>query len=227
MTAPMARPSDRRPDTTPDDGGFTLVEVLVSMGLFGLLTTLLLGLALSTNAVTEDTRDRTGVAEEARTAMERFSRELRQASSVDRVVLPASPGSGPTAVTFWTDFDGDGHRSSSATDPEVLTYCWNPTTDRLTLTDHSGCDDAQPVLAAEVTGFVVDLESSEWAYDANGDGITTWLELDARGAPVGNANTVADAPELAHVDLVGVTMTVEDGAGSQTYHTRIDLRNRS
>ena len=166
------------------------------------------------------------MAEEARTAMERLSRELRQAAAIDRVTLPASPGTGLTSFTFWSDFDGDGHRDTGAGDPEVLTYCWNPDTDRLTLTDQLSCDDAQPVLAATVTRFVVDLESSEWAYDANGDGITTWSELDARGAPVGNGNGRPDA-ELVHVDLVGVTMTVQDGAGSQTYQTRIDLRNRS
>lgn len=214
-------------EETPRAAGFTLIEVLVAMGLFGVLATLLLGLAVSTNAVTEDTRDRVGVAEEARTAMERLSRELRQATSIERVVLPATPGAGATSFTFWTDFDGDGHHTTSATDPEVLTYCWSPDTDRLRLTDQSGCADAEPVLAAEVQTFVVDLESSEWAYDANGDGITTWLELDARGAPVGNGNGVPDGPELAHVDMLGVTMSVEDGAGSQTYHTRIDLRNRS
>ena len=216
-----------RREEEPRDAGLTLIEVLVAMGLFGVIATLLLGLALSTSAVTDDTRDRTDVAEEARTAMERLSRELRQASAIDRVVLPSTPGGGPTSFTFWTDFDGDGHRTTGAADPEILTYCWSPTTARLRLTDQDSCTDAQPVLAAEVQDFVVDLESSEWAYDANGDGITTWRELDAKGAPVGNGNGIADAPELAHIDMVGVTMSVEDGAGSQTYTTRIDLRNRS
>ncbi|MFC7494333.1 MULTISPECIES: PilW family protein [unclassified Nocardioides] len=209
------------------DAGVSMVEVLVGMVLFGVLSTLLLGLAISTNAVTEDTRDRAGVAEEARTAMERLTRELRQAAAIDQVTLPATPGGGATAFTFWADFDGDGHRSSSAADPEVLTYCWNPDTDRLTLGAQSDCDAAQPVLAAKVTDLVLDFDSSQWAYDTDGDGVTTWRELDARGAPVGNGDGVANAPELAHVDLLGVTMTVEDGAGTQTYHTRIDLRNRS
>lgn len=223
----MTAPAEARREEDPRDAGLSLIEVLVAMGLFGMLGTLLLGLAIATQAVTDDTRDRTGVAEEARTAMERLSRELRQASAVDHVVLPATPGAGATSFTFWSDFDGDGHRSTSAVDPEVLTYCWNPETDRLTLTDQTSCADAQPVLAAKVTSFVVDLESSEWAYDANGNGITTWQELDAHGSPVGNGDGLPDATELAHIDLVGVTMTVADGAGSQTYHTRIDLRNRS
>ncbi len=197
------------------------------MTLFGILSSLLLGLAVATGAVTDDTRDRTGVAEEARTAMERITRELRQASAIDRVTLPATPGAGATSFTFWSDFDGDGVRDTSAVDPEILTYCWGPTSQRLTLSAQADCDDAQPVLAATVRSFVIELDSSKWTYDTNGDGTTSWVELDQHGAPVGNGDGVANATELAHVDLLVVTMTVEDGAGTQTYHTQIDLRNRS
>jgi hypothetical protein len=34
-----------------------------------------------------------------------------------------------------------------------------------------------------------------------------------------------DTTELKYVDLLGVSMTVSDGAGTQTYRTQIDLRN--
>lgn len=218
MTAHVARARD---------AGVSLVEVLVAMTLFGVLSSLVLGLAISTDAVTSDTRHRTGVAEEARIAMERVTRELRQAESIDAVTLPATPGTGLTAFSFWTDFDGDGHRSNTAADPEELTYCWSPATERLTLSPQPDCTDAKPVLAATVERFDIELDSSEWAYDANGDGITTWQELDAHGSPVGNKNGVADLAELVHIDLLSVTMIVADGEGTQTYHTRIDLRNRS
>jgi type II secretory pathway pseudopilin PulG len=206
----------------------SLVEVLVGMALFSVLGVLLLGLALSTSRVTEGTRDRTAVNEESRSAMERIARELRQASAIDSVVLPAGAGPGTTSFTFWTDFDGDGVRSTSAGDPEVLTYRWEPASEQLTLTAHDGGQtQPQPVLAAHVTAFVADLRSSRWEYDANADGKTTWQELDAVGAPVGNGNGFADQPELANIDLLGVTLTVEDAGGSSTYRTLIDLRNRS
>ena len=222
MTQPDAGP---RPE---GDDGMTLIEVLVGMALFSVLGVLLLGLALSTSRVTEGTRDRTVVNEESRSAMERIARELRQASTIDAVVLPPGAGTGTTSFTFWTDFDGDGLRSTGAGDPEVLTYRWDPATEQLTLTAHDGgSPQTQPVLAAHVTGFIAELRSSRWEYDSNADGRTTWQELDAAGPPVGNGNGVADQPELAFVDLLGVTLTVEDGGGSATYKTLIDLRNRS
>ncbi|MDI6911837.1 prepilin-type N-terminal cleavage/methylation domain-containing protein [Nocardioides sp.] len=207
------------------DSGVTLIEVLVSMGLFALIGSLLLGMALSTDSVTASTRTRAGITEETRTAMERLTRELRQSAGIEAVTLPGPSSS--MALTFWTDFDGDGVRDTAATDPEVLTYCWSPATLQLTLGSTTDCDTARPVLAATVASVELELDSSEWAYDANGDGTTTWLELDQKGAPVGNQNNQPDGTELLHIDLVGVTIAVRDGSGEQTYHTQIDLRNRS
>ena len=217
MTAP--RPRRRR------DDGMSLVEVLVAMGLFGLLGSLLLGLAVSTSAVTQDTRSRTGVTGEARTALERMTRELRQSAGLDAVTLP---GDGAyTSFTFWTDFDGDGFRDQTVDDPEVLTYCWSAAADELTLSDDADCTAARPVLAGEVSSLQLELSSSEWAYDADGNGTTTWEELDAKPG-LGNDDGRPNGAELLHIDLVGVTLTVRDGTGAaQTFHTEIDLRNRT
>lgn len=220
MTAPVRR--------RYSDEGMSLVEVLVAMTLFGILASLLLSLALATQAVTQDTRDRTGVNEEARAAMERITREVRQATSIDAVTLPTAAAPSITSFTFWTDFNGDGARSTSAADPEVMTYRWNSDTKRLSLTAQTGStDETRPVLAAKVTSFVIEPLSSRWEYDADGNGTTTWRELDAAGPPIGNGDGVANEPELSRVDLLAVTMTVQDGKGTQTYRTQIDLRNRS
>lgn len=222
----------------PRDQGMTLIEVLVAMGLFALLGSLLLGAVLSTSRVTESTRDRTSVNEEARLAMERMTRELRQANSIDSVTIPATPGGGLTSFTFWTDFDGNGLRGGTVSDPEVLTYRWNPATKRLTLTDEAAVSGTRPVLAAQVSFFEADLRSSRWQYDGNEevpdngiddnapDGITSWIELDRAAVPVGNNNGTPDV-ELAFVDLLSVRMTVDDDSGSATYRTQIDLRNRN
>jgi type II secretory pathway pseudopilin PulG len=217
MTA--QRPCRRR------DDGMSLVEVLVAASLFTLLGTMLLALAVSTSAVTQDTKTRTGVTGEARTALERMTRELRQSAGFDAVTLP---GAGAyTSFTFWTDFDGDGFRDQTADDPEVLTYCWSPDADELTLSDDADCTAARPVLAGEVSSLELELDSSEWAYDADGDGTTTWEELDAKPG-LGNGDGRPNGAELLHIDLVGVTLTVQDGTGAaQTFHTEIDLRNRT
>ena len=208
----------------PRDAGVSLVEVLVGMGLFALLGTLLLGLALSTGKVTTDTRTLANVSEESRLAMERMTRELRQSSGLTAVQLTGSS----TALTFWTDFNGNGVQDINAADPEVLTYLWDPSTKILTLTanDASGTEITRPVLASHVSSFALQLRSSKWQYDTDGNG-TTWEELDAAAAPVGNASGTPDGPELANIDLVEISMTVLDGARAQTYDTKIDLRNRN
>ena len=214
--------AERRP---PRDQGLGLVEVIVAMGLFGLLTTVLLGFVLGTSRVTEDTRMLSGVNEESRLAMERFARELRQARAITAYTRPAAPGD-EVAFTFWTDFDGDGTKDLGVADPEVLTYRWTPDDNRLTLTanDADGSEVTRPVLAANVSRFDIELFSSLWEHDADGDGMTTWLELDAA---LGGNDGVPQTADLQYVDLVTVTMTVLDGPHRQTYRTEVDLRNRN
>lgn len=204
------------------DAGMSLIEVLVGMGLFAVMGTLLLGVALSTSRVSEDTRALTTMNERSRLAMERLTRELRQAQAIQVVKLPPAA---TTSVTFWTDFDGLPGEGTIA-DPEVLTYTWDPSTKNLTLSA-KGMTGAAPVLATDVSSFTLGLRSSKWQYDANADGRTTWEELDAAGAPVGNANGLPDGPELDNIDLVEVSMTVQEGTRVQTYSTQVDLRNRN
>lgn len=203
------------------DAGVSLVEVLVAMGLFGLLTTALLGMALGTSRVTEQTRSLTSLNEESRLAMERFSRELRQAKEVQYFNETAS---GDVTLRFWTDFDGDGTPDVSVSDPEVLTYTWSSASKDLTLAGQ-GAGDAK-VLSVSVSEFDIDLYSSLWEHDTDGDGLASWAELDAAGAPVGN-NDNAPNLELKSIDLVRVSMTVLDGPRAQTYRTEVTLRNLS
>jgi type II secretory pathway pseudopilin PulG len=211
------------------DEGLSLVEVLVATALFGLLGSVLLSIALSTSRLTDDTRQLTGVNEQSRLSMERLGRELRQADKILAVKLPAGP-TDSTALTFWTDFNGNNAEDLNASDPEVLTYRWDPATSRLTLTanDASGTAVTRPLLSEKVSAFTIGLHSSLWQYDTPpADGSVDWTELDAAGAPVGNNNGKPDDPELDFIDLVDLSMTVLDGSHAQTYETHVDLRNRN
>jgi type II secretory pathway pseudopilin PulG len=217
----------RRMFSTGDrDSGMTLVEILVGIVLFALLGAVLLSVALATSRVTDNTRQLTNVNEESRLAMERLTRELRQATEVVAVTLPPADS---TALSFWTDFNGNGIKDLNAADPEVLTYRWDPATGKLTLTanDPDGTAVTRSLLSANVSDFEVGLRSSQWVYDTNNDGTTTWQELDAAGLPTGDNDGVPDGPEFEHIDLVEVSMTVLDGPHAQTYTTQVDLRNRN
>lgn len=215
--------------------GYTLVEVLVTMGIFGLLSTILLSLAISISQVTEDTRKLSNVNEESRLAMERLTRELRQANEVLHLGVPADANDEAT-LTFWTNFDGDSaikdyyNPADPDADPEVLTYRWSPATKRLTLTaerSNNYPDETLPrsVLAASVSDFSIDLYSSKWEYDDDSDGSTHWTEIDSPNLPGGDGQP--DEFQLNLVDLVKVTVTVVDGGHRQAYSTEVDLRNRN
>lgn len=210
------------------DHGFSMIEVLVAMTLFGLVGSVLLGFAVSTAQVTDRVQVQGGITGESRVAMERMARELRQATEIDAVQFQSATTT-TTAITFWTDFDGSGTRNTTGGDPEVLTYRWDPSTRVLTLTanDASGTTLVRPILAATVLEFDLRLRSSLWQYDTTQDGEpTTWQDLDLAGAPVGNNNGAPDE-ELEHIDLVSVHMVVRDGDTSQTFDFRADLRNRN
>ncbi len=201
------------------DAGVTLVEVLVGMALFGVLSTTLLGISLSTSRVTEHTRQVSEVNEELQLTVERITRELRQARQIT-LVDPSTGAADPASLRFEVDFDGEGEGNA----PVSVLYTWDPSTAALTITE--GAETG--TLAAGVTGFVVTPASTLWQYDADGDGDTTWQELDAAGSPAGNGDGVLNA-ELPRVDRVEVVISVErdiDGDPfEQTYVTKVDMRN--
>jgi hypothetical protein len=188
---------------------------------------LLLGSALGAKKVTDDAQSNSELTADVRRAMERLVRELRQAGTIDKVDLPSTP-TAPTAITFWADFDNDGHRDIDAADPEVLTYRYLPGSGEITLTvdDADGQAITTPILAQNVTSFTISLRSSQWQYDRNADGIVDWSELDAAAAPVGNQNGKPDAAELPRIDSVVLSVNVFRDGRQQSYRTQVDFRNR-
>ena len=212
----------RRPDA-----GFTLVELLVAMGLFGILASILLGLAISSSGVADDTRQLATVGDESRLGMERMTRELREAAKLADVVLPTGAGNGPTRFTLWADFDGNGCINPGAADPEEVTYIWNPSTRYLTLSAViDGVANSKRLLATTVSSFSLRLSSSSWQYDADQNGTTTWQEIDASSIGDRNPGNFTSA-ELERIDLVGLSITATDGSHDVEFATDVDLRNQN
>jgi prepilin-type N-terminal cleavage/methylation domain-containing protein len=237
-----------------DDAGFTLVEMLVACVLMGILGTVFLTVLLGANTSATATKSSQDLNEEARLGLNRMARELRQATVLQTVLNPDGPSynaSNVTAVTFSADFNGDGCINgvmpsptpsptptcvaNDANNPEVLTYCWDPsaTVRQLFLIPGalagSSCQvaGAKPILAGQVTAFKLSYRSNNYLADANNDGITTWLELDQAGPPLGNEDNALDT-ELPEVDSVVIALTVSaNGTHVQNYTTQVDLRNLS
>lgn len=219
--------------------GYTLVEMLVALVIFSVLGAIIMSTVLAARSATDNTRLTSDLNEEARVALNRISRELRQAVALSDVkaagggpVVAASP-SAATSFTFSADFDGDGVIEPTATDPEELTYSWNGSQLLLTAADVSGTVVTSPVLAAHVTSFAIEFRSSLWQYDCDGLNGTLWTELDKyqptgcapASAGVGDNTGTLTAPELARVDNVVIRLTVLQGAKRQDYRVQIDMRN--
>lgn len=232
-----------------DDSGFTLVEFLVAMVIVIVLLAVSMSSIVASNAAVTTSRNVQGLNEEARQAINRIARDVRQAS----VIITAVNADGPTfnaanivAIRFTSDFDGDGCINGvgtapclaySASNPEDVTYCYAPTSAQLYVIDSNGspvtpaitsCTGGQPLLAGNVAKFQISYRSNLYRDDLNpSDGVTTWRELDDAGPPDGNANGVLDAVELANVDSVVLDLTMSVGGHKQAYRTQVDLRNRS
>lgn len=214
-------------DSATADDGFSMIELLVGMVLTSIIGALLLGSALGAQKVADNARLNSDLSTDVRRAMERLVRELRQAGTIDRIDLPTTP-TGPTAITFWADFDNDRARDHDASDPEVLTYRYLPASGQITLSvdNADGTSVTTPILAENVHSFTLSLRSSQWQYDRNGDGIVDWSELDLAAAPVGNQNGVPDGAELSRIDSLVLSLHVGSAGRSQSYQTQVDFRNR-
>jgi prepilin-type N-terminal cleavage/methylation domain-containing protein len=219
-----------------DDSGFTLVEMLVAMAIFAVLVAMTTPILLTTSRSVDTSKSLNDANEEARLALNRMSRELRQASEITGATVfttgPYATAGYVSGLTFGVDFNGDGTIEPNAVDAEVLTYRYvaSPTGNgqiELVANDPSGVQVVRPILAAHVSDFHIEIRSSLWQCDTNGNGITTWQELDSNVAPCPSPdnNNVLDANELRQADSVVIAFTVFEGTHQQTYRAQIDLRN--
>lgn len=167
-----------------EDSGFTLVEMLVA----SMIMLVVMGLSLTTISTFARSSDRIrtdhDLNEEARNALNRMSRELREASRLTSAINPSGTAGALTAVTFEADFNGDGcagnacFGTDTGTNPETLTYCFDPNAagekrtylwliPEALATTATSCEVslALPILAGHVQGFSVGYRSKLYRYD--------------------------------------------------------------
>jgi Tfp pilus assembly protein PilW len=232
-----------------DESGFTLIEFLVAMSLMMVLITVSITVVKLTTGAVATTQQQQNLNEEARQAINRMTRDIRQATVIVTAINPDGVGfnsANPVAVRFTSDFNGDGCIGGTAScaaddmsNPEDITYCYAPATQQLYVIDNyfptvisvtsttNPCAGGQPLLAGNVSAFKVSYRSNAYRDDLNPtDGVTTWAELDEAGLPDGNNNGVLDV-ELSNVDSVVLNLTMSVGGHQQVYRTQVDLRNQS
>jgi prepilin-type N-terminal cleavage/methylation domain-containing protein len=221
------------------DEGFTLVEMLVTIIVFSVVMVAVMTTVLTASRSVSTVKQVDDANEEARLALVRISRELRQATAITGATLFTTgtyAGTGyASSITLNADFNGDGVIEPDAPDAEVLTYRFVPDPSnngngqiQLEANDPHGTLVVRPILAAHVSDFHMELRSSQWACDSNGDGITTWQELDTNASatcPHPDGNGTLDTNELASIDSVFLNFSVFEGTHRQTYNAQVNLRN--
>lgn len=216
-------------DRLNHEDGFTLTELLVSVFLFAILTTILVTTVLTSANNFRVVRQTTDLNEESRLVLNRISRELRQAARITSVTNPDYSDASNVSITFEVDFNQNGIIEPGAVDAERLTYTYDrsdPSDKRILLQTSAA---SLPILASNVETFKLTYTSSNYLCDANSDGTVTWIEVDSAASPcpaaVGDSDSVLDV-ELSSIDAVTIDLVVLTGVRKQEYRTKIDLRNR-
>jgi prepilin-type N-terminal cleavage/methylation domain-containing protein len=219
-----------------DEEGFSLVEVLIAIFLFSVLSVGFYQVMFSAVRGSTDTADIAEVAEEARLGFNRMIRDTREATK-----LVSATG---TSYRIWTDFDRDGLVDQS--DYEYMQYTYDSTNRRLTLTALTapaggnpdlitGSESAVAGTSAETlsghiglvgTRPVFSYVSNFLQYDTTPvDGEVSSTELDA-AAGLGNNNGVVDGTELKYVSDVNYAFQVSVGGDARTFYGQAQIRNR-
>lgn len=224
-----------------NERGFTMIETLVALTVFSLISVGFYTTMFSGTRASETSRRLVRISEEARLGLNRMVRDVREADEI----VTATDASFRVLINFNNDFevgdaDGDGIPgeplyTNTAGNLEDITYIFDPDTQGLyidanadgALTDDellaSGVRDADG--ATPFTYFSNLLE-----FDWNDDGVTTCLEIDDAvehgvSATVGNNNARCDAGEVRFLNRIAFAFKVSSGDSSANFYANSQLRN--
>lgn len=197
--------------------GFSLIEVLVAIGLFAVISVAFYGVLFAGVDGSNSSRSVVRTSAEARLGFNRMVRDTREAA----VLVTA----GADSYRIQTDFDRDG--SFHPANGEDVTFSFAGGEIRLST-------PAQPAGELLVSGVsevpgrdLFSYFSNLLEYDTDGDGRTTCLELDAAPSPVvGNGNGVCDGSELPYLSGVAYAMEITEDGRSSDFFTQAELRNK-
>lgn len=185
--------------------GFSLVELLVAIGLFSVLSISFYGVMFA--GVRGSTRSESAatISEEARLGFNRLIRDTREASRIT--------AADEDSYTIEIDFDG-----VPTTAPVSETF--SVVGDELRLQAETLIDGVLPVTGTDVFEY----SSNRLEWDADGDGVTDQAELEQ--AVSSAVDGVLSAAELTYVSNVEYRFRVTDGEGDTEFVSQAQLRNR-
>lgn len=192
--------------TTAADRGFTLVELLVVMSLFSVVSVGFYQVMFSGVRGNETAQDVATIAQEARLGLNRMIRDTREASGA--TALSEATG---TSYKISVLFPG-------STTPEEVTYSYNDASDTIRLNGEVLIEGVEPVAGLPIFSY----SSNNLEYDWDGDGKTTLAELE----DALNHGVTLAANKLIYVSNIDYAFQIRSGGRVTEYFAQAQLRNR-
>lgn len=230
------------------EAGYSLVEVMVSLTIFSVVSTAFVGVMMSGARSADTTRRNVRVSEEARLGLNRIVRDVREAGWI---ALPGtSPSTAYTSFTVKTDYNGNGAYLNSTgpagtaeSNYEVVTYAYDAAAGAITVTAEGFPTETliKGVSQVNASTPIFSFTSNRLEYDysapncsnATPDGVTELCELNLTACALGGYNTAMDScnsvlvdKELANITNVDFAIKVTSEGVASEYFAEAQLRNR-
>ena len=198
--------------------GFTLIETLVTMALFALVSVGFYQVMIATVGASNTTSDLTRISEEARHGFNRILRDTREAAEIRSAA--------PNAYRIWVDFDGDEEVDADDYELVQFEYLAGGRIELVALNEDGTeaerallVDSVSPALDGEGDPLPVFSYSSDYLqYDTDTvDGVSSLAELTA---------AVGADRALDYISNVHIDFRVAVGDSSSTFTSRAQLRNK-
>jgi prepilin-type N-terminal cleavage/methylation domain-containing protein len=200
-------------DARAGQAGFTLVELLVAMAIFAVVSTSVYAVVFATVRASNTSENVVRISEEARAGLNRMVRETREGQLFS--VLEED------RYRVRIDFDRDGsyENPNENGDYEDLQFRYDSTDDEILLNGETLVAGVTPIPGTPIFSYT----SSDLTYDFDGDGVTTKAELDAAASKGYQGVDSADTELYTNVEFA---MRVTSDNRTTMFRTQAQLRNR-
>ena len=210
-----------------DEEGFSLVEILVVIGIFSTVSIAIYQMMFSGSAGSQTARSVAELSSEARLGLNRMIRDTRQAANIT--------SAGPTSYTIEVDFDGSGSIAqaparNSDQDYEQVSFVYGDGAiyiEACSSVQGADCGAQKTVLiegVSQVPGKpVFEFSTNHLEFDWNNDGRATQGELNVAGSHGLNL-TAAEA--TGYLSDVAYIMRLTDGDSTSDFYGHAQLRNK-
>jgi len=210
-----------------DESGFSLIEVLVAIGIFAVISTAFYQVLFAGAGGSTTARSVAEVSSEARLGLNRMIRDTRQAANITSAT--------PTSYTIDVDFDGSGSITQAPTrnsggDYEQLSFVFDDGQiyiEACNAQQGADCGEQKTILIERVglvgTLPIFSYSTNHLEFDYNNNGIATQSELDSAGTA---GITLSTAEKNAYLSDVQYSMNITDGDRTTTFYGHSQLRNK-